>query len=174
MEVIRFKTTLKASGKEYEKIVFWNRFWRNKTELILTLLPAFSSIILFIMGYNNSFLLMIYVIFFCYPVFIFSQCKSNINYHLKHRDPYESAICELTFMPSGVLYEIPEHNKTINYNWSDLTTIYDKLGYYMFFNKGDMIFMIRKADIPESMQKAVVDYIFKYVDQNSCYIQIQR
>ena len=29
MDIIKFNTTLKASGKDYFKIVFWNRFIRN-------------------------------------------------------------------------------------------------------------------------------------------------
>ena len=37
MDIIKFNTRLKADGKEYSRIVYWNRFWRNKTELILSL-----------------------------------------------------------------------------------------------------------------------------------------
>ena len=33
MDIIKFNTTLKASGKDYFKIVFWNRFIRNPIEL---------------------------------------------------------------------------------------------------------------------------------------------
>ena len=40
MDYIKYETTLKASGREYSKIVFWNRFIRNPIELILTWLPA--------------------------------------------------------------------------------------------------------------------------------------
>ena len=36
MDIIKFNTTLKASGKDYFKIVFWNRFIRNPIELILS------------------------------------------------------------------------------------------------------------------------------------------
>ena len=36
MDYIKYKTTLKASGDEYKKIVFWNRFVRNPVETILT------------------------------------------------------------------------------------------------------------------------------------------
>lgn len=35
MDYIKYETTLKASGREYSKIVFWNRFIRNPIELIL-------------------------------------------------------------------------------------------------------------------------------------------
>jgi hypothetical protein len=174
MDIIKFTTTMKPDGREYEKVVFWNRFWRNKTELILSLLPAFIAIVLFIMGYRNSFLLMIYVIFFCYPVFIFSQCKSNISYHLKHRDPIEAAQCTLTLMPSGVLYEFTDGQQPVSISWERLTTIYDQLGFYMFFNKGTMVFLIRKADIPRDMRKRLVDYLFENIDQNTCYIRIHR
>ena len=32
MDYIKYKTTLKASGDEYKKIVFWNRFVRNPVQ----------------------------------------------------------------------------------------------------------------------------------------------
>ncbi|MGN0407662.1 MAG: YcxB family protein [Bacteroides sp.] len=173
MDIIRFNTTLKASGKEYARIVYWNRFWRNKTELILTCLPAAASIVLFCLGLRSSFMLIIYVILCAYPFFIFSQCKSSIKYHLKNRDASESAPCEITLMPSGILAEIKDYNLQYTYNWNDFTTIYDTLGYYMMFNKGTMIVMIRKADIPDTQQTAFVDYVFEHVDQNKCLIKIK-
>lgn len=40
MDYIKYKTTLKASGVKYKKIVFWNRFVRNPVETILTWTPA--------------------------------------------------------------------------------------------------------------------------------------
>lgn len=45
MDYIKYETTLKASGREYSKIVFWNRFIRNPIELILTWLPAAITIV---------------------------------------------------------------------------------------------------------------------------------
>lgn len=174
MDIIRFNTTLKASGKEYANIVYWNRFWRNKTELILSCLPGIVSIVLFCLGFRSSFLMIIYIIFCAYPFFIFSQCKSNIKYHLKNRDASESAPCEITLMPTGILAEIKDFELLHTYNWEDFTTIYDKLGYYMMFNKGTMIVMIRKADIPDNMKTAFVDYMFEHVNQNKCLIKVKR
>ena len=60
MDYIKYETTLKASGKEYEKIVFWNRFIRNPVELILTWLPAVISIVLICMGYLSTYIAVIY------------------------------------------------------------------------------------------------------------------
>lgn len=174
MDYILIHTHLKASGDEYKKIVFWNRFIRNKTELILTFLPAIASIILFAMGFNNSFMLILYVIFFAYPVLIFTQFNSNIAYHLKHRDESESAPCDITLMKTSILAEIPDFDLKYNYSWDTFTTIYDKLGYYMFFEKGKMILMLKKADIPSEYQKEVVDFIFNHVDMNKCYVKINR
>lgn len=51
MDIIKFNTTLKASGKDYSRIVFWNRFLRNPIELILSWTPAMVSIILLCMHY---------------------------------------------------------------------------------------------------------------------------
>ena len=174
MDVIRFHTKLKAEGKEYARIVFWNRFWRNKTELILTLLPAVICIILFCLGFNNTYLLILYVVVIAYPFMIYSQCKGNIRYHLKNRDASESASCEMTLMETGILAEIPEFAMTYNYHWSDFTTIYDVLGFYMMFQKGKMIVMLRKADIPEELADSVRNYIFEHVNQNECLVKIHK
>ena len=54
-------------------------------------------------------------------------------------------------MESGILAEIPEFELTYNYSWDDFTTIYDKFGYYMFFEKGKMTVMLRQADMPAGL-----------------------
>lgn len=171
MDIITYDSTLKADGKEYEKIVFWNRFLRNKTELILSLLPAVISIILASKGYTGAYHLVVYAIFIMYPVIIFTQFKQNIKYHLKNRDKSESAPCTITLMDSGILAEIPEYDIKNVYKWEEFTRVYDKLGYYMMFNKGTMIVMLRKADIPEDKAKDVRKYIRNHVDQNKCLIK---
>ena len=71
MDFIKYDTTLKASGKEYEKIVFWNRFIRNPIELILTWLPAIASIVLISMGFISSYIAVLYAACWCYPLYIF-------------------------------------------------------------------------------------------------------
>ena len=53
MDYIKYKTTLKASGDEYKKIVFWNRFVRNPVETILTWTPAAITIVLIVLGFLN-------------------------------------------------------------------------------------------------------------------------
>lgn len=170
MKVLKYTSTLKACGKEYGKIVFWNRFLRNKTELIITVLPAIASIFLMINGYTNSFLLILYAIFWFYPIFIFSQFKTIIKNHLKNRDQSESAPCEFTFMETGILAEIPDYDLKYVYNWEDCTTIYSKFGYYMMFQKGKMLVMLRQADIPEDIREDVAEFIKKNVNQNTCRI----
>lgn len=57
MDYIKYETTLKASGREYSKIVFWNRFIRNPIELILTWLPAAITIVC--IGTRAAFLLIL-------------------------------------------------------------------------------------------------------------------
>ena len=149
MDYIKYETTLKASGREYSKIVFWNRFIRNPIELILTWLPAAITIVCIALGCFSSYLAVIYAACWCYPIYIFGfQFKSSVNYHLKNRDASESAPCTITLMESGILAEIPEFELTYNYSWDDFTTIYDKFGYYMFFEKGKMTVMLRQADMP--------------------------
>ena len=107
MDFIKYNTTLKASGKEYSRIVFWNRFLRNPVELILTWIPAAITIVLIILGYLNTYLAVIYAACWCYPIYIFGfQFKNSVSYHLKHRDESESAPCVITLMESGILAEI--------------------------------------------------------------------
>jgi hypothetical protein len=171
MDIIKYDTKLKAAGKEYKKIVFWNRFIRNPIELILTIAPSIASIVCMVLGYINTYLAVIYAACFCYMLYIFLiQFKNSVNYHLKHRDPAEDAPCSITLMETGILAVIPEYDVTENYPWEDFTTIYDKFGYYMMFEKGKMLVMLRKADIPESMIQEVPKCIKKYVDMNKCKV----
>ena len=44
--IYKFNTTLKASGNDYKKNVFWNRFLRNPIELMLTWIPAAISLVM--------------------------------------------------------------------------------------------------------------------------------
>ena len=127
MDIIKFNTTLKASGKDYTKIVFWNRFIRNPIELILSWTPAIISLVLLSLHYYSSFLLILYAVCWFYPIYIFAyQFRSSVNYHLKNREASESAPCTITLMDSGILAEIPDYEKTINYEWDSFNTIYKK------------------------------------------------
>lgn len=171
MDYIKYNTTLKACGNEYKKIVFWNRFIRNPIELILTLIPAVISTVLICLGMFNTYLAFFYTASFCYPLYIFFiQFKNSVNYHLKHRDPSESASCTMTLMANSILAEIPEYELMHSYDWNEFTTAYDKFGYYMFFNGGKMVVMLRKADMgPEQLAEAP-SYIKKCVDMNKCKV----
>ncbi len=169
MDYIKYDTTLKASGKEYQRIVFWNRFIRNPIELILTWIPAIISIIAMSMGYITTYLAVIYAACWAYPLYIFGfQFRNSVSYHLKHRDPAESAPCTITLMENGVLAEIPEYNRMDHFEWTDFTTIYDKFGYYMMFQKGQMLLMLRKADMSKEQLAAAPDFIKKNIDMNTC------
>lgn len=171
MEFIKYETTLKASGSEYKKIVFWNRFLRNPLELILTLTPAVISIVLICMQFFNTYFALFYTAAFCYPIYIFIfQFNNNVSYHLKHRDPAESAPCTMTIMESCILAEIPEHETSHSYNWDDFTTIYFKYGYYMMFNGSTMEVMLRKADMSRKQQDAISGYIKEHIDMNKCRV----
>lgn len=171
MDFIKYNTTLKASGKEYSRIVFWNRFLRNPVELILTWIPAAITIVLIILGYLNTYLAVIYAACWCYPIYIFGfQFKNSVNYHLKHRDESESAPCVITLMESGILAEIADFDLTYNYNWDDFTTVYDKFGYYMMFSGSKMIVMLRQADMSDEQRTAAPAFIKKNIDMNKCKV----
>lgn len=167
MEIIRFDSVLKPKGKEFEKICIWNRFFRTKVELILTLLPAIASIVLMFF-YLDIYVGVVYAVFIAYPVFIFSQFKSDIHYKLKHRDASEDAPCVITFMENGILAEVHELNFIEQYSWLDFTTIYEKFGYYMMYNKNKLVVMVKKDDIPEHLRDAAREYINSHIDHNKC------
>lgn len=171
MDVITYKSTLKASGKEYSRIVFWNRFIRNPIELILTWIPAALSIVAIVMGYFTTFLSVIYAACWCYPLYIFLiQFKSGVNYHLKNRDAAESAPCMVTISEVGIVADIADHDQTHTYEWDQFTTVYDKFGYYMFFNKGKMIVMLRKADMSDAQRAEAPNLIKKFINMNECKV----
>ena len=171
MDTIKYNTRLKASGDEYRKIVFWNRFIRNPIETVLSLVPVAIAIALMVMGFFNMYLGVIYAACFAYPVYIFVfQFRSAVGYHLKHRDPSEDAPCTITLMDTGIMAEIPDFQITHTYQWNSFTTIYRKMGYYMFFEGSKMTVMLRIADMDTEQQKAVPDIIKKYVNQNICKI----
>ena len=169
--IYKYNTTLKASGNDYKKIVFWNRFLRNPVELILSWVPAVISIIMLASGRYNTFLLIIYAICWFYPIYIFAfQFKSSVNYHLKHRDASEDAPCTITLMDNAILADIPDHNLIYTYEWEQFTTVYFKYGYYMLFNGKQMVVMLNSNDMPENIKKNVGGFIMEHVDRNKCRI----
>lgn len=169
MNIIKYNTTLKASGKDYSRIVFWNRFIRNPIELILSWTPAVISLVLLICGIYSSFLLILYAVCWFYPIYIFAyQFKSNVNYHLKHRDPSEDAHCIITLADNAIIADIPEHNLTYTYEWDQFTSVYNKFRYYMLFNKGRMIVMLCQNDMPDDIKGNVTSFIKEHVDRNIC------
>lgn len=171
MDIIKFESVFKASGDEYARIVFWNRFLRNPAELILSFIPAVISIVFMCLGYTNTFAMIIYLICFAYPFFVYRQYKSAVAYHLKNRDASEGAACTFTLTEAGVLAEIHDYNIINTYKWDDCTTIYDRVGYYMLFNKSNMLVMLRKADIPEDLKEPVKNYIKSHIDNNKCVMK---
>ncbi len=169
MNIIKYDTTLKASGKDYSRIVFWNRFIRNPIELILSWTPAAISLVLLICGIYSSFLLILYAVCWFYPIYIFAyQFKSNVNYHLKHRDPSEDAHCIITLADNAIIADIPDHSLTYTYEWDQFTSIYNKFGYYMLFNKGRMIVMLCQNDMTDDIKSMVPSFIKEHVDRNIC------
>ena len=169
--IYKYNTTLKASGNDYKKIVFCNRFLRNPIELILTWIPAAISLVMLILGKYNSFLLIIYAICWFYPIYIFAfQFKNSVSYHLKHRDAAEDAPCTITLMDSAILADIPDHDLVYTYEWEQFTTVYFLYGYYMLFNGNKMIVMLNTNDMPDDVKSNAGQFIKEHVDLNKCKI----
>ncbi len=169
--IYKYNTTLKASGNDYKKIVFWNRFLRNPIELILTWIPAAISLVMLILGKYNSFLLIIYAICWFYPIYIFAfQFKNSVSYHLKHRDASEDAPCTITLMDSAILADIPDHDLVYTYEWEQFTTVYFLYGYYMLFDGNKMIVMLNTNDMPDDVKSNAGQFIKEHVDLNKCKI----
>ena len=161
MDIIRFTSTLKPSGKEYKKVVYWNRFVRTKLETIILLIMFLGGIALFAYALtaNKLMLMIVGAILFLYPIIIISQCNSSIKYHLAHRDKVEEMPCEFTIMQNGILAEVKEAEYTNFLKWEDATKLYNAIGYYMFFDNNNLKLMIKKADIPDSQKKLAIEYI---------------
>ena len=171
MNELKYQTTLKASGKEYEKIVFWNRFLRNPIELILSWTPAVISIVLMSLGYISAFIGILYAGCWLYPIYIFGfQFKSTVSYHLKHRDPSEEAPCTISFTDDCILADIPSFEIVNTYRWEDFEVIYKKFGYYMFFGSKKMIVMLRIADMSKTQQAQLPEYIKAHINMNKCKV----
>lgn len=171
MDFIKFHSTFKADGRQYKQIVFWNRFIRTKTETILTLLPAALSIFFFAYGYRSTYLMIIYCIFIVYPFMVYRQFQSAVSYHLENRDKSESAPCSFTLMDSGILCEFDGSDEKRIFKWSDFTTVYNRFGYYLFFQKNDMLVMLNQNDIPTELTGPVLEYIRCHIDHNKCIIR---
>ncbi len=171
MNVIKFHSTLKPDGKQYERIVFWNRFIRTKTETVLMILPIMLGIFFFVKGYRSTFMMVVYCIFFVYPLIAYRQFKSAVAYHLKNRDKSESAPCTFTLMDSGILCEFDDSDDKRIFKWEDFTTVYNRLGYYMFFQNNEMLVMLNQHDVPEELKQAVFNYIDSHIDHNQCIIK---
>lgn len=170
-DTIQYNTTLKACGDEYKKIVFWNRFIRNPIETILMMIPAAFAITMMCLGTFNMYMGVIYAACFAYPLYIFFiQFNNSVKYHLKHRDPSESAPCTITLMDTGVMADIPDYDIVNTYDWDSFTTAYYRFGYYMFFEGSKMTLMLRNADMNKEQQEAAPEYIKSHVNQNICRI----
>lgn len=171
MNELRYSTTLKACGKEYERIVFWNRFIRNPIELILSWIPAVISIVLMSLGYITYFTAILYAACWFYPLYIFAfQFRNSVSYHLRHRDPSEEAPCTISLTEDCIIADIPSFEIVDTYKWSEFTIIYKKLGYYMLFGGKKMIVMLRIADMSESQKTSIPEYIKSHVNMNKCKV----
>lgn len=172
MDIIKYNTTLKASGDDYRKIVFWNRFLRNPIELILTWTPAILTLIPLCMQYYNYFLLCLYASCWVYPIYIFAfQFKNGVNYHLKHRHPSEDAPCTMTLTANAITADIPEYDMVYTYKWDEFTTVYFKYGYYMLFSNKKMTVMLNSKDCPPEAQAELPRFIKNHVDKNKCQLR---
>ena len=159
MDIITFTSTLKPSGAEYKKVVYWNRFLRVKTESIVLGILLLLGISLLYKSSGRIMFMIFGAILALYPVLIITQLNSSIKYHLAHRDDIESMPCTYTIMENGILTEVNDKNYSKFYKWTPEHKFYDRLGYYMFFDVNDLTIMVKKADIPKNSQKKVLEYI---------------
>ena len=74
-------------------------------------------------------------------------------------------------MDNGILCEFIDSEEKKVFKWEDFTTVYNRLGYYMFFQKGDMLVMLNQADIPDDKKTAAKEYINSHIDHNKCLMK---
>lgn len=156
--VIRFSGTQKPVGKEYKNVTYWNRFIRTKTEtLVMAVMVIFSLAFGFYKLSNETMDLawaIILLILIFYPFMVITQFNASIRYHLKHRDPAESAPCEFCLMKNGILIDVAEPEVHTMIRYDELTHVYTNVhGFYMFFIKDKVVAMFRHSDIPDGKDK---------------------
>lgn len=175
MDTLTFKSQLKASGTDYKNIVFWNRFFKNPTELILTWVPAALTIVALVNGFLSGFLAIVYAICWFYPIFIFAyQFPTSIKYHLEHRPKTEDMLCTFELSEEGVKITSDETDENgapaVNeyFEWKTFTASYLKSGYYMFFEGNKMLVMMKEADFPAGKKADFVKFFRDHADGNKC------
>ena len=159
MQPIIFESKLKPEGKEYKKIVYWNRFIRTKKETVCLVLAFIIGLIL-LLSNLGLFSIILGVILIGNPFYIIYDFNKSIKNHLNTRDKSETLPCTYTIMDNGVLTEVKEENKLSLFKWEEATDLYITLGFYMFFDKSDMKLMIRISDIPED-KRSEADTLIK-------------
>jgi len=161
MNIIKFISTLKPNGKKYKQICFWNRFIRTKFESILYL--AFIIIAIFIISKTQELTaLLLVAALVCVPIIMITTFNNDVNYHLENREEYLDAPCTFTIMNNGILAEIQEYNHIEQVKWEDITRIHNVLGYYMLFNKSEMLMMLDKTAIDDKDKASVAELMKKY------------
>lgn len=152
---VNFISTLKPDGDEYKKITYWNRFFRTKTESVITfglaLLAIGYAVSKLIAGQMTLGIALICLIVAFYPVLVITQFNSNIRYHLKHRDPCESAPCQYSLMENGILMDVEGFENAHHfYKYEEFTSIYlNVFGFFMLYKGNTPVVVLRRADIPK-------------------------
>ncbi len=168
MQILRFDSTMKPEGKEYKKIVYWNRFIRTKKETIFLIALLFAGASILLTGTHNFISLIIAAACIIYPILIITQLNNSIKYHLAHRDQRESAPCTFTIMNNGILADVPSHEFTHVYKWPDMDKVYKFGGYYMFFNKNTLEVMLKIEDMPQDIRQPVRVAIIQHMTAKKC------
>ena len=169
--VIRFTSTQKPDGDEYKKITYWNRFIRTKIETVIMLalivLSIGCGIYRLASGTMDTFWAILCIVFLFYPVLIITQFNSSIRYHLRHRDPSETAPCEFCLMQNGILIDVPEYDVHNLIRYDEFTHVYTNVfGFYMMFQKNKVLVMIRHSDIPAGQKDAFEDMMVAGLNNN--------
>lgn len=168
MNILKFESTLKPSGKEYKKVVYWNRFIRTKKETIFLLILIAVALYILLSGTNEFVPLIIAAACIIYPIIVITQLNSSIKYHLAHRDKRETQSCTFTVMNNGILVDVPESEFTEVYKWGDMDKVYKAQGYYMFFNGNKLIVMLNIEDMPDEMKQPIRIAIIKNMTPKKC------
>lgn len=159
MELIQFTSTLKPDGKEYKKVVYWNRFVRMKLETVILALLFIAGIFLLANSADKIMFLVVGALFVIFPIIIIIQLNSSIRYHLENRDKLESMPCTFTIMTNGILTDIREADYTKLTKWEESDKVYNAVGYYMFFKGNTMTIMVDKSAIPDDKRELAHKYI---------------
>lgn len=161
MSVIRFTSTFKPNNKNYTKITLWNRYVRNKTVLLTSLIPTAGAVYFLYSGGGTFWWLFVLIMF--YPLYSVLGFYLKIKKHLKFRSPADIAKTEFTFMNNGLLIDRVDMQKLDMIHWEDVNVLWELKDYFLLYNRDKLVAVLAKEDMETGQADTIRSFITKHV-----------